>query len=125
MLVTYSLLLLAVSAQQGVPQGGSNSNGLPRGAATFSTTRQLVVEDVIVKSQNGSPVGDLKASDFVVTEDGKPQQISVFEFQRLSQQPVPAPPHCESWLATTGCSCLQKLTSLRRLTSAGICDTSR
>jgi VWFA-related protein len=92
MLVTYSLLLLAVSAQQGVPQGGSNSNGLPRGAATFSTTRQLVVEDVIVKSQNGSPVGDLKASDFVVTEDGKPQQISVFEFQRLSQQPVPAPP---------------------------------
>jgi VWFA-related protein len=92
MLVIFSVWLLAGSAQQGVPQGGSNSTGLPRGTATFSTTRQLVVEDVIVKSQNGSPVDNLKASDFVVTEDGKPQQISVFEFQRLSQEPVPASP---------------------------------
>jgi VWFA-related protein len=91
-LVIFSIWLLAVSAQQGVPQGGSNSNGLPRGAVTFSTTRQLVVEDVIVKSQNGKPVDNLKASDFLVTEDGKPQQISVFEFQKLSNDAVPAPP---------------------------------
>jgi len=91
-LVLFSIWLLAVSAQQGVPQGGSNSTGLPRGTVTFSTTRQLVVEDVIVKSQNGKPVDNLKASDFVVTEDGKPQQISVFEFQKLSEEAVPAPP---------------------------------
>jgi len=91
-LVLFSIWLLAVSAQQGVPQGGSNSTGLPRGTVTFSTTRQLVVEDVIVKSQNGKPVDNLKASDFVVTEDGKPQQISVFEFQKLSEEAVPVPP---------------------------------
>jgi VWFA-related protein len=90
-LATFSVWLLAVSAQQGVPQGGSNSNGLPRGTVTFSTTRQLVVEDVIVKSQNGKPVDNLKASDFLVTEDGKPQQVSVFEFQKLSDEAVPAP----------------------------------
>ena len=91
-LATFSVWLLAVSAQQGVPQGGSNTIGVPRGTVTFSTTRQLVVEDVIVKSQNGKPVDNLKASDFLVTEDGKPQQISVFEFQKLSNEAVPAPP---------------------------------
>jgi VWFA-related protein len=91
-LATFSVWLLAVSAQQGVPQGGSNTIGVPRGTVTFSTTRQLVVEDVIVKSQNGKPVDNLKASDFLVTEDGKPQQIGVFEFQKLSNEAVPAPP---------------------------------
>jgi VWFA-related protein len=90
-LIIFSVWLLAVSAQQGVPQGGSNSTGAPRGTVTFSTTRQLVVEDVIVKSHNGSPVDNLKASDFLVTEDGKPQPISVFEFQKLSDAAVPAP----------------------------------
>ena len=34
---------------------------------------------------------DLKASDFTVTEDGKPQQIKVFEFQRLEDTALPAP----------------------------------
>ncbi len=92
LLVIFSLWLLAVSAQQGVPQGGSNSSGAPRSTVTFSTTRQLVVEDVIVKSQNGKPVDNLKAGDFLVTEDGKPQQIGVFEFQKLSEEAVPAPP---------------------------------
>ena len=91
-LATFSVWLLAVSAQQGVPQGGSNTIGVPRCTVTFSTTRQLVVEDVIVKSQNGKPVDNLKASDFLVTEDGKPQQIGVFEFQKLSNEAVPAPP---------------------------------
>ena len=91
-LALFSVWLLAVSAQQGVPQGGSNTVGVPRGTVTFSTTRQLVVEDVIVKSQNGKPVDNLKAGDFLVTEDGKPQQISVFEFQKLSDEAVPAPP---------------------------------
>ncbi|MGO9232013.1 MAG: VWA domain-containing protein [Bryobacteraceae bacterium] len=91
-LVVFSVWLLTVSAQQGVPQGGSNTAGLPRGSVTFSTTRQLVVEDVIVKSSNVKPIDNLKASDFLVTEDGKPQQISVFEFQKLSNEAVPAPP---------------------------------
>ena len=84
-LALFSVWLLAASAQQGTPQGGSNSTGVPRGTVTFTTTRQLVVEDVIVKSQNGSPVDNLKAGDFLVTEDGKPQKISVFEFQKLSE----------------------------------------
>ena len=91
-LALFSIWLLAVSAQQGGPQGGSNSAGAPRGTVTFSTTRQLVVEDVIVKARDGSPIDNLKASDFQVTEDGKPQQISVFEYQKLSDEAVPSAP---------------------------------
>jgi len=90
-LAAFSIWLLAASAQQGAPQGGSNSTGVPRGTVTFSTTRQLVVEDVIVKARDGNPIDSLKAGDFQVTEDGKPQQISVFEFQKLSDQAAPAP----------------------------------
>ena len=31
----------------------------------------------------------LKADDFIVLEDGKPQKISVFEYQRISSKPEP------------------------------------
>ena len=73
------------------PQTGSNSNGLK----TFNlggVTTQLVVEDVIIKSKDGNPVTGLKAGDFTITEDGKPQEISVFEFQKLESEAIaPAP----------------------------------
>src|SRR5215472_4096143 len=77
------------TAQQ-APQTGTNSNGLK----TFNlggVTTQLVVEDVIIKSKDGNPVTGLKASDFTITEDGKPQDISVFEFQKLEDEAVAQP----------------------------------
>lgn len=60
------------------------------GTARFGATTQLVVEDVIVKSKDGKPIEGLKASDFTITEDGKPQKISVFEYQTLEQEAAPA-----------------------------------
>ena len=57
----------------------------------FESTTQLVVVNVSAKSKSGEPVENLKASDFTVTEDGKPQQIKVFEFQRLEDTALPAP----------------------------------
>ncbi|PWU04115.1 MAG: VWA domain-containing protein [Terriglobia bacterium] len=59
--------------------------------ARFGTTTQLVVEDVLVKAKDGSPVEGLKASDFVITEDGRPQKIAVFEYQRLEENAAPSP----------------------------------
>ncbi|MCE5306522.1 MAG: VWA domain-containing protein [Acidobacteriales bacterium] len=73
--------LLIASAQQ---------QPIPRGAFKFETTTQLVVVNVGVKDKGGKPVEGLKASDFTITEDGKPQKISVFEFQRL-EEPVAVP----------------------------------
>jgi VWFA-related protein len=56
---------------------------------TFSDTVQLVVVDVVAKDKNGNPVLGLKPEDFTVTEDGKPQKITTFQFQQLQNDPVP------------------------------------
>jgi VWFA-related protein len=70
---------LTASAQQPVQNA---ANG-PETNLRFATTTQLVVEDVLIKGKDGKPVLGLKPTDFTITEDGKPQKISVFEFQTL------------------------------------------
>jgi VWFA-related protein len=62
-----------------------------RPAATFSSSTQLVVETVVVTDKAGKPVEGLTANDFTVTEDGAPQAIRFFEFQKLPDGPNPAP----------------------------------
>ncbi len=59
--------------------------GRPDTGLRISTTTQLVVEDVLIKGKDGKPITDLKASDFTITEDGKPQNINIFEFQALDR----------------------------------------
>jgi VWFA-related protein len=39
--------------------------------------------DVIISDKNGNPVADLQASDFDVSEDGKPQKIDTFKLVKL------------------------------------------
>lgn len=77
--------LLPVSGQQ--PAATT-----PQKELRISVTTQLVVEDVLIKGKDGKPIPDLKASDFIVTEDGKPQDIKVFEFQTLEQESSDTPP---------------------------------
>src|SRR5437879_2451676 len=50
---------------------------------TLSVDTQLVVETVTVRDKDGKTIEGLRADDFVVTEDGAPQTISVFQFERL------------------------------------------
>jgi VWFA-related protein len=61
---------------------------------TFTTNTSLVIIDANVRDKAGKVIPDLKKSDFSLFEDGKPQTISVFEFQRLEGDtllpPVPA-----------------------------------
>jgi VWFA-related protein len=61
---------------------------------TFSTQTTLVIIDVTVKDKSGKVVEDLKKDDFRLTEDGKVQQIGVFDFQKLDletpREPAPA-----------------------------------
>src|SRR5260370_2381510 len=75
--------------------------------ATFQTSTQLVVETVTVKDKSGNPVEGLTAKDFTVTEDGIPQTIRFFEFQKLDQPPDALPAPAEF---TTGRDLPQRLT---------------
>ena len=61
----------------------------PRKEFTFQSSSNLVIVNVEVKDKSGKPMEGLKKGDFVVTEDGKPQPVSVFEFQKLSADMAP------------------------------------
>ncbi len=61
------------------------------GAVTFKANSNLVIIDVSAKDKGGLAVEGLKAEDFTVLEDGKPQKVSVFEYQRISSKPEPPP----------------------------------
>jgi VWFA-related protein len=59
---------------------------------TFKTTTKLVVVDVFVRGKNGKAIENLKQEDFTVLENGKAQQIAVFEFQRIAEESPGATP---------------------------------
>src|SRR5581483_10436416 len=58
----------------------------------FRAGSNLVIVDVFVRDRSGKEIPNLRKEDFTVLEDGKPQAISVFEFQKLSSEPLPASP---------------------------------
>jgi VWFA-related protein len=53
---------------------------------------RLVVVDVVATNKNGEPVTDLKPADFAVLEDGTPQEIRSFSFQKGGPLAVAAKP---------------------------------
>ena len=72
------LLSLSLAAQE------------PDTGITFSTTTKLVIVDVFVRNRAGKALDSLKKEDFTILENGKPQQISVFDFQRLGSETPPS-----------------------------------
>src|SRR5437016_12052792 len=72
----------------------------PQKEFTFKSTSNLVIVNVEVKDKSGKPMEGLKKTDFVVTEDGKPQQVAVFEYQKLTE--TAAPPMNLASIGATG-----------------------
>ena len=60
--------------------------------ATFRATQRLIVQSVFVKDKDGKPIEGLTAKDFVITEDGQPQDIAFVEYQRLATDAAPPDP---------------------------------
>jgi VWFA-related protein len=59
----------------------------PQRKPTFRANTQVVSVDVIVRDASGAVVKGLTAADFEVTEDGRPQTISSFTFEEISEHP--------------------------------------
>src|SRR5215467_14247076 len=59
----------------------------------LKTNTRLVVIDVVATDGKGSPVANLKSDDFTLLEDGRPQKISIFNFQRPGAVTVQTTPH--------------------------------
>jgi VWFA-related protein len=73
-----------VNPRQGpvAPQANKTVRG---GKGTIRSTVSLVEIDVQVSNRDGKPVKGLKQEQFSVTEDGKPQKISTFEYNDIEQ----------------------------------------
>ena len=81
---------------------------------TFKSATNLVVVNVIVRDKKGAIIEGLKPEQFTLLENGKPQTISVFEFQRLTSEKAnackasprrrrPSRPQVRFATATAGC----------------------
>jgi VWFA-related protein len=81
------IILIALSStaaySQGTQSGASQSkDGVYQSQTVLRATTRLVVVDAVVLDEKGQPITDLKADDFTVLEDGKPQKISDFSFHQ-------------------------------------------
>jgi VWFA-related protein len=80
--VLLGVLLLSsgsFSQESSAPQAASP---VYQSSNVLRTNTRLVVVDVVASDSKGQPVPDLTVQDFTVLEDGKPQKISGFTFQR-------------------------------------------
>src|SRR5438045_60894 len=84
-IVSAFVLAASAAALGGAVVSGQQSQKPP----VFRSATDLVRVDVIVRDKNGVAVRGLKADDFVVQEDGKPQQITSFGFEEIATDALP------------------------------------
>jgi VWFA-related protein len=77
-----SLLDAVADQPASIPQTLAQDSPSP---TVLRANTRLVVVDVVATNSKGEPVPDLKAEDFTVLEDGKPQRISSFSFKQHSK----------------------------------------
>jgi VWFA-related protein len=63
---------------------------LNQATPTFRTNTNLVIVNVSVTDKSGKAIENLKKEQFTLLEDGKPQQIAVFDLQHLNGETLPA-----------------------------------
>jgi len=62
----------------------------PKNGLSIKVDSKLVLRSVTVKDGDGRPIEGLTENDFLVTEDGVPQSISICEYQELDEIPLPS-----------------------------------
>jgi VWFA-related protein len=81
-----AFLLTTVLAAQ---QPAATRAQAPQEEAVFRTSTNLVIVTVFVRDKQGKPLAGLKKEDFTLLENGKPQAISVFDYQKLDVGAAP------------------------------------
>jgi len=79
-----------VAAAGGVTSIITNAQGDNQPRKVFRSGLNLVSVDVIVRDKSGAVVRGLTASDFEVREDGRPQDISSFSFEEITNKALAA-----------------------------------
>src|SRR5579863_7900013 len=77
--------VVPVNPRQGPAAPPPAAKTVPGGKATIRSTVSLVEIDVQVTNPDGKPVKGLKQEQFSITEDGKAQKISSFEYDDIEQ----------------------------------------
>jgi VWFA-related protein len=84
------LTILALACS--VPLVAQQPPQRPANAPVFRVNTRLIVQTVSVTDKDGNAVEGLTAKDFIVTEDGHPQDVAFVEFHRLGGASAPLPP---------------------------------
>jgi VWFA-related protein len=75
------MLTVAICNPQTTQSGaGQKNEPVYQSPTILRATTRLVVLDVVAVDGKGEPIADLKADDFTVLEDGKPQTVREFSF---------------------------------------------
>lgn len=69
-----------------------NSQPVNQPSTVLKSVTRLVIVDVVATDSKGEPVTDLSASDFKVLENGKAQEIRIFNYQHPAQAVQSLPP---------------------------------
>jgi VWFA-related protein len=89
-----SLVLAAApaAAPQTAPAPSPSPAASPDTDLTFPAQIEQVNVDVVVTDKKGVPLTDLRRDEFIVLEDGKPQQVVTFDAVSVPPLPSTAPP---------------------------------
>jgi VWFA-related protein len=70
-------------------QGPARSSLQQPPARVFRLGTNVVRVDVVVRDKDGHVVNGLTSEDFAITEDGKPQMITSFDFEQIATERLP------------------------------------
>ena len=96
----YRLVVAVLVVTLAAPLVAQQPPQRPSDAPVFRVNTRLIVQTVSVTDTAGNAVEGLTAKDFIVTEDGQPQDIAFVEFHRLGgatgSSPTPVAPKSAS-----------------------------
>ena len=82
--VSFLLLACGMTAAQSEVEQTPASNG--QGSFTLTVNANIVLTNVVVRDKKtGEVVKGLKASDFTILENGKPQRLASFDYQNVDE----------------------------------------